>query len=103
VARQQAVFLARSFANHLKRNRPLTEFRFRDMGSLVSLGEYTAYGTLGGYGFFRGGFLKGRVAQLGHAALYRLHQMDLYGPTRGGVTWLANDLSRAGRPRIRLS
>jgi NADH dehydrogenase len=102
VARQEAVFLARSLSGHLKQHKPLAEFHFRDMGSLVSLGEYAAYGTLGSYGFFRGGFLKGRIAQLGHAALYRTHQMDLYGPARGGVTWLADDLTRAIRPRILL-
>jgi NADH:ubiquinone reductase (H+-translocating) len=103
VARQQAVFLARSLAGHLKQHKPLAEFHFRDMGSLVSLGDYAAYGTLGSYGFFRGGFVKGRVAQLAHATLYRMHQMDLYGPARGGVTWLADDLTRAVRPRILLS
>jgi NADH dehydrogenase len=103
VARQEAVFLARSLARHLKRNQPLAEFRFRDMGSLVSLADYAAYGTLGSYGFFRGGFLKGHVAHIAHAALYRMHQMDLYGPVRGGVTWLADDLIRAVRPRIHLS
>jgi NADH:ubiquinone reductase (H+-translocating) len=103
VARQEAVFLARSLARHLRRNRPLAEFHFRDMGSLVSLADYAAYGTLGSYGFFRGGFLKGRVAHVAHAALYRMHQMDLYGPVRGGVIWLADDLIRAVRPRIHLS
>src|SRR6516165_10998752 len=102
VARQQAVFLARSLGGHLKHHKPLAEFHFRDMGSLVSLGDYAAYGTLGSYGFFRGGFLKGRVAHLAHAALYRMHQMDLYGPVRGGVTLLADDLTRAVRPRIHL-
>ena len=34
--------------------------------------------------------------------LYRMHQMDLYGPVRGGVTWFADDLYRAVRPRIHL-
>src|SRR6516225_7955657 len=33
VARQQAVFLARSLARHLRQNRPLTESHFRDIGS----------------------------------------------------------------------
>jgi NADH dehydrogenase len=103
VARQQAVFLARSLARHLKQNRPLAEFHFRDMGSLISLADYAAYGTLGSYGFFRGGFLKGRFAHVAHAALYRMHQMDLYGPARGGVIWLAADLTRAVRPRVDLS
>jgi len=103
VARQEAVFLARSLARHLRRNRPLAEFHFRDMGSLVSLADYAAYGTLGSHGFFRGGFLKGRLAHVAHAALYRMHQMDLYGPVRGGVIWLADDLTGAVRPRIDLS
>jgi NADH dehydrogenase len=103
VARQQAVFLARSLGRHLKQHKPLAKFHFHDMGSLVSLGDYAAYGTLGSYGFFRGGFLKGRAAHLAHAVLYRLHQMDLYGLARGGVTLLADDLTRAIRPRIVLS
>jgi len=103
VARQEAVFLARSLGRHLRRNRPLAEFHFRDMGSLVSLADYAAYGTLGSYGFFRGVFLKSRLAHVAHAALYRMHQMDLYGPVRGGVIWLADDLTRAARPRIHLS
>ena len=30
------------------------------------------------------------------------NQMDLYGPVRGGVTWFADDLYRAIRPRIHL-
>jgi NADH dehydrogenase len=102
VARQQAVFLARSLVGYLRQNRSLAEFHFRDMGSLVSLADYAAYGTLGSYGFFRGGFLRGHLAHLAHAALYRMHQMDLYGPVRGGVTWFADDLYRAVRPRIHL-
>jgi NADH dehydrogenase len=97
-----AVFLARSLARHLTQNCPLAEFHFRDMGSLVSLADYAAYGTLGSHGFF-GGFLKGRVAHAAHAALYRMHQMDLYGPVRGGVVWLVDDLTRAVRPRVDLS
>jgi len=101
VARQQAVFLARSLVGYLRQTVRLP-FHSRDMGSLVSLADYAAYGTLGSYGFFRGGFLRGHLAHLAHAALYRMHQMDLYGPVRGGVTWFADDLYRAVRPRIHL-
>ncbi|MGI4975970.1 MAG: NAD(P)/FAD-dependent oxidoreductase [Janthinobacterium lividum] len=102
VARQQAVFLARSLAARARRGRALRAFAFRDMGSVVSLGDYAAYGTLGSYGVFRGGFLPGRVAQLSHAALYRMHQMDLQGVVRGGIGWLADDLGRMARPGVRL-
>ena len=46
--------------------RDLPPFTFRDFGSLVSLGGYGAYGSLGKFGLFKGGFIQGRVAQLGH-------------------------------------
>ena len=81
---------------------PLPDFRYRDLGSLVSLGGYDAYGTLGKYGFFKGGFLKGRFAQASHAMLYRLHQIDLHGFWRGSLVWLAGDLNHLVQPRIRL-
>jgi NADH:ubiquinone reductase (H+-translocating) len=102
VARQQAVFLARSLANHLKQGTSLQEFSYRDMGGLVALGDYAVYGTLGSHGFLQDGFIKGRFAQLVHAALYRMHQLDLNGPLRGGLSWLASDLMRVARPRIGL-
>ena len=102
VARQQAQFLAATLDRHLRRGRPLRPFSFHDRGSLVSLGDYAAYGTLGSYGFFRGGVIRGRLAELGHAALYRQHQMDLIGLLRGGATWLGSDLMRVGRTRVTL-
>lgn len=100
VARQQALFLARSLGRHLRRGRPLRPFTFHNRGSLVSLGDYAAYGTLGNYGFFSGAVIRGRLAELGHAALYRQHQMDLTGLLRGSATWLGSDLMRAGRSRV---
>ncbi|WP_279484010.1 NAD(P)/FAD-dependent oxidoreductase, partial [Aureimonas sp. SK2] len=78
-------------------------FQYRDFGSLVSLGGYDAYGTLGRVGLFRGGFLKGRVAQLGHALLYRRHQARLHGLGRGSLLWLADVLNARVRPRARLT
>ena len=46
-AHQQATLLVRTVAARLD-GRPLPEFRFRDYGSLVSLGELSAVGTLMG-------------------------------------------------------
>jgi NADPH-dependent 2,4-dienoyl-CoA reductase/sulfur reductase-like enzyme len=51
VARQHAIFLAHSLSRHLTKGKPLPEFVFRDMGSLVALGDYAAYGSLGNHGF----------------------------------------------------
>jgi NADH:ubiquinone reductase (H+-translocating) len=103
VARQQALFLAKSLATHIVTGASLAHFKYRDMGSLVSLGEYAAYGTLGSYGFLKGAAFKGWLAQMGHVALYRMHQLDLNGPVRGVVIWLAEDLRRLVEPRVRTS
>gem|GEM_PF-4009177 len=46
VARQQAIFLARSLADLRTQDKPLREFSFQDMGSLIALGDY-ANGSLG--------------------------------------------------------
>jgi NADH dehydrogenase len=102
VARQQGLFLARSLARHITGNQPLDEFKFHDMGSLVALGDYAAYGSLGAHGFLHGALIKGWLAKVGHASLYRMHQIDLNGLMRGSVGWLADDLTKVSRPPIRL-
>lgn len=71
---------------------------YHDFGGLVSLGGFDAYGTLGRFGFFDGGFLKGRVAQIGHAMLYRRYQARLHGIWRGSLLWLLDTLGRRVRP-----
>ncbi|MCC2978043.1 FAD-dependent oxidoreductase [Sphingomonas sp. PL-96] len=76
---------------------------YRDFGSLVSLGGYDAYGTLGRFGLFKGGFIRGKVAQLGHAMLYRRYQARLHGLGRGSLLWLTDTLNRRVRTRVKLS
>jgi NADH:ubiquinone reductase (H+-translocating) len=100
VARQQAIFLARSLAGQLTQDKPLREFSFRDMGSLIALGDYAAYGSLGHHGFLRGAFIRGWMAKLAHTSLYRMHQFDMNGFLKGGAGWLADDLRRVSQPTI---
>jgi NADH dehydrogenase len=76
---------------------------YHDFGSIVSLGGYDAFGSLGRFGFFDGGFIRGRVAQLGHALLYRSYQARLHGLWRGSLLWLADTLARRVKPEARLS
>jgi NADH dehydrogenase len=82
--------------------RPVPDFRFRDFGALVSLADYDAFGSLGQFGFFDGGIIRGRLAQLSHAMLYRSHQARLHGFWRGGLLWLADRINARVRPPIRL-
>lgn len=102
VANQQALHLVKHLPAWLS-GKQLPPFNFRDFGALVSLGDYNAFGTLGRFGFFRGGFIKGRFAQLSHAMLYRRHQLSLHGPRRAALMWLAERINGLIKPKIRIS
>ncbi len=101
-ASQHARYLCR-YLPALIAGKPAPPARYHDFGALVSLGGYDAFGTLGRFGFFDGGFLKGRVAQLGHAMLYRTYQARLHGAGRGTLIWLVDMINRRVRPAARLS
>jgi NADH dehydrogenase len=101
VAHEQAAHLIRHLPSWLE-GKALPPFTYRDFGSIVSLGGYGAYGSLGQFGLFKGGFIRGRVAQLGHILLYRSHKARLHGFWRGGLIWLADMINSFVRPRLRL-
>lgn len=103
VANQQALHLIRHLPAWLREDKPVPPFRFRDFGALVSLSDYNAFGTLGRFGLYKGGFIKGRFAQLSHALLYRRHQISLYGPRRAALLWLAQRINALVQPNIRIS
>ncbi|WP_322070285.1 NAD(P)/FAD-dependent oxidoreductase [Paraburkholderia bannensis] len=102
VATQQAEYLARHLPAWLA-GKPLPAFAFHDFGSLVSLSDYDAFGTLGRFGFFRGGFIRGRLAQLSHAMLYRRHQQALHGLRKATLLWTAERINGWVQPKIRLA
>jgi len=77
-AHQQAAHLAKQLRRRL-RGLPLQPWRYRDFGSLVSLGEYTTVGNL--MGSLVGGnlWVEGLFARLMYLSLYKLHQVALHG------------------------
>jgi NADH dehydrogenase len=103
VANQQALHLVRHLPAWLFEGDSVPPFRFRDLGALVALSEYNAFGWLGRIGFFKGGFIKGWFALLNHALLYRRHQLSLHGPLRAVLLWIAESINGKVRPRIRIS
>ena len=103
VANQQALHLIRHLPAWLRNGEPVPPFRFRDFGALVALSDYNAFGTLGRFGFFKGGFIKGRFAQVSHALLYRRHQLALHGPGRAALLWMAERINAMVQPDIRIS
>jgi len=101
VAHQQATLLAKSIKARLA-GKPLPEFRFHDMGSLVSLGELSAVGTL--MGSLIGGSLliQGLIARLMYTSLYKMHQVSIHGIVRVAFDTLGRMLRGRVEPRVKL-
>ncbi len=101
VAHQQARYLVRHLPA-IWRGESVPPFSYRDFGALVSLADYDAYGSLGKFGLFPGGFIKGRIAALSHMMLYRTHQARIHGFWRGGLLWLVDLINARVKPSVRL-
>jgi NADH:ubiquinone reductase (H+-translocating) len=100
-AHQQATFLLRSLGNRLE-GQPLPEFTYRDFGSLVSLGHFSAVGNLMG-GVIGGNMLiEGLFARFMYMSLYRLHIAALHGYARMVLDTFAHWLRRTTLPRVKL-
>lgn len=102
VAHQQAQYLIRQLPRVIERGLTPPDFVHRDLGSLVSLGEYDAFASLGKFGLLKGTTLRGRLAQASHVLLYRSHQARLHGIIRGSLLWLVDQLNARLRGSIRL-
>ena len=77
-AHQQASFLVGQIGRRLA-GQPLREWRYRDFGSLVSLGEHSTVGNL--MGGSKGGSLwvDGWIARVMYLSLYKMHELALHG------------------------
>jgi NADH:ubiquinone reductase (H+-translocating) len=100
-AHQQASLLRRSMLARLS-GEPLPLFRFRDFGSLVSLGELSAVGNLMGRLIGGSMFIQGLIARWMYTSLYKMHQLSIYGYVRVVFDTLGRFLRRRMEPRIKL-
>ena len=99
-ASQQAKLLVKSLQRRIA-GRTLPRYRYRDYGSLVSLGRRGTVGTL--MGNLAGNyFVSGAIARVMYLSLYKVHQRALFGTLRVVLTTLANWLTRPMRPRLKL-
>ena len=100
-AHQQAAHLARQLERRL-RGQPLKPWRYRDFGSLVSLGGYSTVGNL--MGALIGGnlWVEGLFARLMYLSLYKMHQVALHGLWRTALGTASRVLSRGTEPRVKL-
>lgn len=95
-AHQQATLLASNLQRRLE-GKPLSDYKFQDKGTLVSLASYNTFGKL-----FGNWTIEGRLAHFFYASLYRMHQSALYGPWRTFRMLLGNIIARNTRPLLKL-
>lgn len=100
-AHQQATFLVKALDVRI-RTAYLPTFKYRDLGSLVSLGSSSAVGNLMG-GLIGGSlFIEGVLARIMYASLYRMHIVALSGVRAMVLNTLAHQLRRIFMPRVKL-
>jgi NADH:ubiquinone reductase (H+-translocating) len=100
-AHQQASHMVKQIKNRLE-GQPLKEWRYRDFGSLVSLGEYTTVGNLMG-GLVGGNlWIEGLFARMMYRSLYKMHQLALHGYAKVILDTLARLISRRTEPHVKL-
>ncbi|MCX7227527.1 MAG: NAD(P)/FAD-dependent oxidoreductase [Burkholderiales bacterium] len=100
-AHQQASHLVTQLRRRIE-GRPLAEWRYRDFGSLVSLGEYSTVGNL--MGALVGGnlWVEGLFARAMYKSLYKMHQVALHGYWKTAVGSASRLLTRSTEPRVKL-
>jgi NADH dehydrogenase len=84
------------------RGEPLRPFKYRDFGSLVSLGEYSTVGSLMGFIGGRSLLVEGLFARLMYRSLYKMHEVALHGPGKVFLDTLSRMLTRRTEPVVKL-
>ena len=100
-AHQQASHLVKQLAARLA-DRPLEPYRYRDFGSLVSLGKYSTIGNL--MGALIGGsiMVEGYFARFMYVSLYKMHEFALHGFTKVFLDTLVRMITRRTEPHVKL-
>jgi len=100
---------AHQMASHMLRQinlrldgKPLEPFRYRDFGSLVSLGKYSTVGSLMGFLVGRSMFIEGLFARIMYRSLYKMHEAALHGGP--SVFWrtVVSTISQRPTPSVKL-
>ena len=101
-AHQQASHLAEQICRGGCAGKPLQDYRYRDFGSLVSLGEFSTVGNLMG-GLVGGNLMvEGLFARLMYLSLYKMHELALHGSAKVALDTLARLITRRTEPHVKL-
>ena len=100
-AHQQATHIFKQIKRRLAGESP-QPWRYRDFGSLVSLGEYSTVGNLMG-GLIGGSLtIQGHFARMMYLSLYKMHEYALHGFSKVALDTLARMITRRTEPHVKL-
>ena len=100
-AHQQASHMTGQIRRRLA-DKPLKDYRYRDFGSLVSLGEYSTVGNMMG-GLIGGSLMvEGLFARMMYVSLYKMHELALHGFAKVTLDTLARLIVRRTEPHVKL-
>jgi NADH:quinone reductase (non-electrogenic) len=100
-AHQEASHMVSQIERRLA-GRPLQAFRYRDFGSLVSLGQHQSVGNLAGLFSSRSVFVEGLIARMMYLSIRKMHQLALHGYVRVLLETLTEMLAGRTGPRVKL-
>ena len=100
-AHQQAALMLENLKRRIS-GATLKDYRYRDFGSLVSLGEYSTVGNL--MGRLTGGsiLIEGLFARFMYVSLHKLHLLALHGLGKTVLDTIARLIARRTQPQIKL-
>ena len=100
-AHQQASHLYKQLQRRIA-GKPVEDYRYRDFGSLVSLGEFSTVGNMMG-GLAKGDlFIEGWFARVMYTSLYKMHELALHGWVKVTLDTLARMITRRTEPHVKL-
>jgi NADH dehydrogenase len=100
-AHQEASHMVRQIERRM-RGQTLLPYKYRDFGSLVSLGKWSTVGNLMGFLFGRSFFVEGLFAQIMYRSLRIMHDQALGGTARAVLGIVVRILARGTGPQVKL-
>ena len=100
-AHQQAGHLLQQIKRRLS-HKPLKVYRYRDFGSLVSLGKFSTVGNMMGGLIGKNLMIEGFFAKLMYLSLYKLHELAIHGVLKTSLYTFARMITKQTNPTVKL-
>ena len=100
-AHQQASHMVQQIVRRLE-GKPLLPYRYRDFGSLVSLGHFSTVGNLMGGLVGKNLWIEGWFARMMYLSLYKMHELALHGFWKVALDTVARMITRRTEAHVKL-